>query len=273
MLLASAAPTPAAAALAVRCEVVELQTHKDGNNPHECEDSAQYHADDGWFALSDGAGEGIFSREWSRLLVDSFIRERPDLADPVLTSAWLERCRRAWFEQIDYTSLGWAHRARVDRHGSGATLLTLRFFRAADTGKIAFHVQAVGDSCLFWVRDGQCLAFFPLADSGVFEAHPDLFSTHGLDAPTILQAGACCAPTDCFLLATDAVARWFYRMIEAGQSVDWDCLRKMNAANWRRHIDALRKSHNRHDPHGPIPLDNDDCTLLVVSVTSEATVV
>src|SRR5438094_809878 len=129
MLLTSTATAPSEPVLGVRCEVIELQTHKAGNHAHECEDSACHDAHDGWIALSDGAGEGIFSREWSRILVDSFLRERPDLADPFEASAWLQRCRESWFEQIDPAALGWAHRARVDRNGSGATLLTLQLYR------------------------------------------------------------------------------------------------------------------------------------------------
>jgi hypothetical protein len=116
------------------------------------------------------------------------------------------------------------------------------------------------------VRDEQCRGVFPLARSDDFAAAPELFSTHGQHVPTVVRAGGYCSPEDCFFLATDAVSQGLFRMLELGRAIDWSRFSTMTAADWQVHIDALRKPHNPDDPQGPIRLENDDCTLLIVSV-------
>jgi hypothetical protein len=123
------------------------------------------------------------------------------------------------------------------------------------------------------MRGDRCLGSFPLAGSGDFAEAPPLFSTHGDSVPVVASAGGDCEPGDHFLLASDAVSCWLCRLLEAGQPIDVERFHCMAPHDWQQEIDARRNPHNRDDPHAPPGIENDDCTLLIVSVAADANLV
>ena len=148
---------------------------------------------------------------------------------------------------------------KIDEKGAAATLLTFHLERqaGADPASRIWSAWAVGDSCLFHVRDGQVLACFPLCHSRMFKVAPSLLKTLPGEPPVPLRAGGKCKLGDLFVLATDAVAQWLLARVEAGDPPDWESYLTMDEETWRRQIDSARQS--------PFMV-NDDCTLVAVSI-------
>ncbi len=210
-------------------------------------------------AVSDGASEGIFAKAWSHLLAESFVAAVPDLGDSAARTAWIEKLRTIWAEIINVQSLRWSQQNKVNQTGAAATLLTLQVQPGAGPeAPWRWRSWAVGDSCLFCVRDNRLRAAFPVVAAAHFAMGPPLLRTNGdasLPAPVCAEGE--CRPGDLFVLATDAVAQWMLQQVEEGGAPDWGALTKLDEEAWRRQIDAAREEQR---------IANDDCTLLVVRV-------
>jgi hypothetical protein len=232
---------------------------KKGNAESEWEDCYASAADRPVFAVSDGASEGIFARAWARLLAESFVREVPELSQAESREAWLGACRAVWNEQINYPSLRWTQQNKVNQTGAGATLVTLKLGPPARAGlPWQWQAWAIGDSCLFWVRDNALVAAFPVVASAHFALGPPLLRTRpDVPAPPPVCAAGECQDGDLFVLATDAVAQCLLRQFEDGALIDWGRLLDVEETAWREQIDAWRQEQR---------IVNDDCALLLVRV-------
>ena len=86
-----------------------------------------------------------------------------------------------------------------------------------------------------------------------------LFRTRRGDevAPLPAAAHGTCWPGDQFVFATDAVAAWLMRSVEAGCEPDWNEFHTIDDGAWRLEIERLRAEHR---------IANDDCTLLSLRI-------
>jgi hypothetical protein len=208
--------------------------------------------------LSDGAGSGIFSRLWANLLAAGVVEARPSLTDPDALACWLQECRERWLAGINFPALRYTQQLRVRNAGAGATLLVLQLAPSGDPPEegLAWTAWAVGDSCLFWVRDNRLLATFPAERAEDFTVSTPLLQTL-TDRPVItpLLAGGMGKLGDFFLLASDATAQLLLQRCESGAEPDWERFWQVAEVDWRDEIVALRQSGEIVD---------DDCTLLAV---------
>jgi hypothetical protein len=230
---------------------------KSGNSAEECEDVRAVDEGRRLAALSDGAGSGIFSRLWAELLTRSLLDERPALGDPAALARWLGTCRERWLAAINFPSLRYTQQLRVRNAGAGATLLTLQLTRhAAAADAVSWTAWAVGDTCLFWVRDNRLLATFPAARAADFGLRTPLLQTTA-DRPVItpLLARGMGKLGDLFLLSTDATAQLLLARCERGAEPDWERFWQVPEAEWRDEMAALRERGDIVD---------DDYTLLAV---------
>ena len=230
---------------------------KRGNSRNEWEDS--YHVDPvgGLVAVSDGAGEGIFCRQWAALLTERYARELPDLRNAAAYHSWLESCRSAWLEMIDYPKTRITQRLKIDNLGAAATFLGFRLEAIPTTpGAYVWRAEAAGDSCLLWVRDAQLVATFPLTRGPQFKQAPLLLRTKRIVQPLFAQASGTCRTGDLFLLATDAVSHWLIDEHIRGPA-DWSRFESIEQAVWEEEIERLRDRNL---------IVNDDCTLIAVRV-------
>jgi hypothetical protein len=245
------------------CEVRPLWFVKQGNADKEWEDAYAVDSSRGVAVVCDGAGEGIFSRTWARLLGERFVEQMPDLMDSAVLAVWLQEGYKAWRDIINFPTLRWSQQNKVLETGAATTFLSLRLRApwpgtAAEDGAAGWEAVAVGDSCLFWVRDNQLLTTFPLSHSSQFALGPALFRTRpGCATPVPLLARGNCRPGDIFVLATDAVAQNFFLRCEAGDSPDWQGFSTVSETSWREGITSLRQQGK---------IVNDDCTLLLLRV-------
>jgi hypothetical protein len=230
---------------------------KRGNSDEEIEDALAIAPEEGRAVISDGASEGIFVNRWARLLTQSFMESRPDVRDTAAYRDWLTERRKAWFAEIDYPKLRWSQQNKVDQTGGAATFLSFEIGKTPE-GELCWKAWAVGDSCLFWIRNNRLRATFPMAHSSHFATSPFLLGTRkDLADPAPIFAAARCHEGDRFILATDALSRYFLRMVERRKEPDWKLWEEAKESSWQKRIEFLRDRRK---------IVNDDCTMIVIRV-------
>ncbi|MGW4382969.1 hypothetical protein [Kitasatospora sp. NPDC004531] len=275
--------------------VTHLIAPKNGSTLAECEDAVCVLPDppfdelvDGPIAASvcDGATESVLAKDWARLLAaESAAQALDHPAMFTVDSAFEEFAAAAtsrwdpWLEEYsrDRASTGrplkWYERTKLVG-GAYATMLSVRIAPVpgpapgAPTerpGTTTWHWQAaaLGDSCLFHVRDDRLLRSFPIEQPEDFGTTPDLFGSRNHDtallrARTLFAEGSC-RPGDRLLLMTDALAAWFLAAPEPA-----DALGELlefggphDAAGFSNWLDGLRV---RRD------LRNDDVAVVRIDI-------
>lgn len=233
--------------------------HRIGSNPGEM----------ARVALSDGASESAFAPEWARSLSRHFVDSPPapghDGRFPGWLNTgwpeqWLAPAQEAWRRAVPWERIPWHGEAKT-RAGAWATLLGLTFARpTGDARRLAWHAVAVGDSCLFLVRQGELVLSFPLNDPGQFNYTPDLLcsnpANNGRARDRVQRRGGTCRAGDRFILASDALAAWLLERRAAGER-PWQTLLTMTAAQWPGWLQAQRAGRR---------MSNDDATLIIIPV-------
>ncbi len=248
-----------------------LKTPKAGNRPEECEDAYRIvypfrlgssGKDIARIALSDGASEAAFARSWAQILADDFVNRPPDLSDLASGSIeeWLAPGQRKWNRAIPWDRIPWHGEAKA-RAGALATLLGLTISRTAGSSRsLDWQAVAVGDSCLFLVRQDELITSFPLDDAGQFDNTPALLCSNPANSSrgrkAIRQTRGTCQTGDRFILASDALACWFLAQHAVAEK-PWKALLALDAAHWEAWVQAKRRDHR---------MRNDDATLIVVTV-------
>ena len=194
---------------------------KAGNRPAENEDAYNMSIPEprgasAWtarLAIADGATEAAFSKEWARMLVNNFVDGEPldmgSLSAETLTRR-LEPCREKWNREVLRRDIPWHGRAKV-KAGAMATFLGINLRATGGVGELHWQAVAVGDCCLFIVREGRLHTAFPVDDPGDFNNTPHLVSSNpsaGIGEDRIKQLEGWCRKGDLVILATDAVACW-----------------------------------------------------------------
>ncbi len=253
----------------------EFWLPKAGNDPDEYEDAFRvaYPRRDGEsgsdvarIAVSDGASESAFAREWANALVDEFVTRPPELCGLMEDSlnAWLRSAQAAWHSGVPWDRLPWHGEAKA-RAGAFATLLGLAVGADPDDpGRLSWQAVAVGDSCLFIVRDDQLWLSFPLEDADEFDNTPALVCSNPDNAGDMwegarLRSGECAAG-DLIILATDALACLLLALDAAGEK-PWETLLALDATEWDAWIEEQRREGM---------MRNDDTTLVIVEVVQDS---
>lgn len=216
------------------------------------------------FAISDGASDAIFSKIWAKMLVRSF--GRGNLLSSGLTSEFLNLQQR-WRNCYQWQSLPWYLEEKA-RHGSFATLLAFQIMEDEPCDGCVtpkWTAMAIGDSCIFQVRDECIVKSFPIESSSMFTNRPHLLSTNpqynSLIEKRICSTGGEIVAGDTFYLMTDAIACWFISEVENGRS-PWIELTEIfcsvdNQDCFSRWLSRLRSSSS---------IRNDDVTVVRVVV-------
>jgi hypothetical protein len=212
--------------------------------------------------VADGATESSFSREWANILVEGFATDaswtglfqharsrsqwRQDIQQQY--SRWLEAMRERWRERLEElkSSRGgqwpWFVEDRI-REGAVATFCGLVLLpqmpspakysqphkQAVWPANRGYFSLAVGDACMFHLRDDQLVFSFPVRKAADFSNTPPLLCSQSRPpawptAPPRCRIGHWKA-ADTFLLMTDALARWFLSEYESGNQ-PWQEIRR-----------------------------------------------
>jgi len=235
---------------------------REGNTPEEYEDALAGNPRTGRFAIADGASESSFAGMWAKLLVDGFVAS----GERRTTVGWLAPLQHRWAEAVDPLDLDWFAEEKRQL-GAFATLLGLSLKKPQGEREGRWKAVAVGDACIFQVRDDCLLTAFPITRSADFGNRPALLGSRALvkvqadaweNAQQNIgkwQAG------DRFFLMTDAFAEWFLRRDE-DQRKPWQSLeRRMTEPNAVDALTAYVKELWRDKE-----LKNDDVTLVVIDL-------
>ncbi len=222
---------------------------KQGMAPHEYEDALAHTGTGAWpvrCAVADGASETSFADRWAQLLAEAYVAGELDGPDglPVL--------QEAWWQAVQGRPLPWYAEEKLS-HGAYAALVGLTVHPDR-----TWQALALGDCCLFQVREERLVHAFPIDRADGFSSRPFLLSSRR--GWRVAQADLALArgewqPGDRIYLMSDALAAWFLITAEQGRR-PWDALDA--AENDLIHlIDRLRAGR---------ALRNDDLTLLRLEV-------
>jgi protein phosphatase 2C-like protein len=239
---------------------------KAGNSPTECEDAVYPRAtqqDDLEtlrVAVADGATEAFRSGPWADLLVRVYCHG-VDNVDDLLARAdrrWQRLTGRMTRErQQSGPPLQWYEESRL-AEGSYAALVGLEL-RSSSAGDGTWNGMALGDSCVFQVRDDDLRVAWPVEDPDAFGYTPELVPSRMPDPGKIAQhfllADGHWAPGDKFYLATDALSHWFLEQ-HTRDHKPWRELDE-RAEDFEAWVDSRRDDKS---------LRNDDVALLRVTL-------
>ena len=244
---------------------------KAGNSPEEYEDASRvvYPQRMGAAgrrtaraAVSDGASESAFAREWANVLADAFVSRPPDIGGLTRDSMWdwLASAQEEWRAGIPWDRIPWHGEAKA-RAGAFATLLGLTVAaRSGSSRRLSWQAVAVGDGCLFVVRDDSLWLSFPLEDADQFDNSPTLVCSNPDNAgdlwKDVRRSDGECVAGDSFILASDALACWFLER-NAGGEMPWKTLLALDASGWTSLVDEERRTGS---------MRNDDMTLVIIRV-------
>lgn len=205
-------------------------------------------------AVADGATETSFAGEWARLLVSAYGRGELGYRRWPRTLAGLQA---VWCREVAARPLPWYAEEKA-RLGAFAALVGLHLSERRP-GEYVWSALAVGDSCLFHIRDGCLRTAFPLNDAGQFTSRPLLVSsTGGGDRSQVHRVSGAARRGDTFYLATDALACAL--LVAAEDDNLWASVAgvvEADQSSFTAWLTDLRNSGR---------LRNDDVTLLAVDV-------
>jgi len=254
----------------MRFESRVFRLGKDVEHPERNQDAYRIDAGRGIAAIADGTTTGIFSRPWARILTEAAVADTPQPGDEKAFAGWLAAQRETWTSQIDVSNLAWFQRPKL-REGAFSTLLWIRLSPCDEDDRKPqpnwrLHCCAVGDSCLFHVRQGKVLQTFPLQTAEQLEADPVVIGSMNLNRDQFLEFASIdesCRPGDLLVLCTDAVAEWWLRAHESGNPPAWEDFWDMSHERWKEEIIALRHAGQ---------MRYDDATMVLLRVTDGTTV-
>lgn len=231
---------------------------KRGNTAGEYEDALAANPRAGRFAIADGASESSFAGEWAKLIVDAFVKDSPSP-----TSPWLQWARRRWQRLFENRPMAWHTEAKFEQ-GAFATWLGVSVAQPNDSSTGAWEAYAIGDCCLFQIRNNRLLRAFPVRRSSDFGRDPELLGSRPGENPSAKpkrqRLKADWQSGDALFLMSDALAQWFLRNWE-GREHPWQLLEEVkDASAFAELIDKLRDEK---------ALRNDDVTFLVIHWPSE----
>jgi hypothetical protein len=211
---------------------------KNGHTLEEYEDAFAGDPKSGRFAVADGASESAFAASWARILVNAYVGK------PGAWSAWLPEARKQWRTRLNRADFSWYAQTKFDE-GAYAALLGVHFDGPN------WQAEAVGDSCVFQVRDNGLRRAFPLRRSADFSNQPNLLGSRfqrGSGTRTRrLHLESEWQPGDMLFLMTDALAHWFLHNVERRQQ-PWRQLAAIGTAgDFVEFIEGLRKEGMRND--------------------------
>jgi len=240
---------------------------KDTGCESEYQDACAIDAGRGIAAIADGVADSVFPRRWAALLSLAAVQNPPFVNDAELLTEWLKPLRRIWKEEVNLLksndSLSWNQEAKLlEKRTASSTLLWVEFSneddQASDTA-IRYCSYAVGDCCLFHVRDNQLLKSFPITDSKELDLDPSSIesSRRSDSAWQFKECEGFCEPGDWIVLATDAVAGWILSENECKARMNWELLWSMTRQDFEKRIAVLREN-------GQIRFD--DSTLVLLQI-------
>jgi hypothetical protein len=215
------------------------------------------------FAIADGATEGMLSGKWAELVVKAFCRHGTDDFAAIMSRArtsW-QGWRAAYLQRrAKRNPIKWYEEPGLEK-GAFSTLLGISFL--CPSYEVSRWVgMAVGDSCVFQIRDSKLAKSFPITDPESFSNSPFLINsnTPTNSDPALFYGDY--REGDEFYLATDALSCWFLKNASTG-AMPWVELAKYKEPESHAAFDAWINGLRNEKL-----IKNDDVTLAMITVDS-----
>jgi hypothetical protein len=205
-------------------------------------------------AVSDGATETSFSGLWAKILCKAYNDKNFDI----------EKLQAEWLKAVSGQNLPWYAEQKLE---SGAYAAIVGLCLRKEKNGLSWSARALGDSCLFHLRDGKILKVLPIEKWEAFDYTPALISTkQSANLGLLLQQDhevGTCNDGDLFYLMTDAISKWFLRR----NAEDEDAVNVLesiqNADDFCRLVNDERQVRDNEGRH---KMPNDDVTWTRVAV-------
>jgi serine/threonine protein phosphatase PrpC len=238
---------------------------KDVRREGEYEDAFQADPVRGIAAIADGVSSSIFSGSWARLLVEGVVANAPNIYDGNSLWPWLAELRNQWAAPIDVESLAWHQKSKV-REGGASTLLAAAVTHIAMNdseaeGVYRLFAYAVGDCCLYHVRENEVLRAFPIEESRLFQTSPKTIGSVDTNRDHLIEFDTLeddCDAGDLLVLCSDAVAAWALEELEAGRNPQWENCWGLSQEQFRGFVAQLREQNR---------IRFDDTTVLMLKLS------
>jgi hypothetical protein len=227
------------------------------------------------FAIADGASTAYLSGMWAAILVDVFGSYDGEITNTnffdliqtlILDENWNPRLLEYIKKREDMGKpLSWYDEMAL-QNGAASTLLEISFPVEENKVRDNYSALAVGDSCIFQIRDDELITKFPLDSSADFDNSPSLISSDPkrnenlydkiayLENQSFIQG-------DGFYLMTDALASWFLQEYEKGNK-PWTIISEntIDRSSFLGWIEQLREEKK---------MRNDDVTLMILKIQGD----
>lgn len=215
-------------------------------------------------SVCDGATDSIFSKLWAQLLANSYGAGKLS-AEIDANSIVAEQ--GAWHEFLAAQQLPWYAEEKAEL-GAFAAMVGLTLVNESNQ----WSALALGDCCIFHVRNGECISSFPITESAAFSNFPllicsvaernaNVFESKQLIANATWQSG------DQFYLMSDTVACWFLSQLESGNGRE-----VIAALNTVTSLDAfvslVNHARTTKGEDGTVAMRDDDVTVTVITVAN-----
>ena len=227
---------------------------KEGNTLLEYEDAlypkitGSYEKEHVIVAISDGASESMLSGTWAEFLVRLCCKKSSYFEN---FEVFVDRSCRGWklwmkahikMRERNLKPIQWYEEPGLIS-GAFASLLCLKLYDKNDT-ETNWEVIALGDSCLFQVRDNELITSFPIARSSQFDNRPYLLSSNPTHNTYVSKNAKRLTgqwrKNDSFFLMTDALAAWFLKQVEDGET-PWISILDPDASRYIQTLEELVK--------------------------------
>ncbi|MFN8549838.1 MAG: hypothetical protein U0103_00015 [Candidatus Obscuribacterales bacterium] len=216
-------------------------------------------------SVSDGATDSIFSKLWAQLLAFGYGAgkwETNIAADTVIEE------QNAWSDFVAKQQLPWYAEEKAEL-GAFAAFVGLTLY---DRSK-RWSAMAIGDCCVFQIRNGVCISSFPIASSSAFSNFPLLLCSvperngNVFDSKKVALDGSW-QSGDLFLLMSDTVACWFLTQMEAGLThatvESLDSIHSLDAF-----VSLVSHARSTKGSDGNFLMRDDDVTVTLVRVVDD----
>lgn len=233
--------------------------HKEGNTPDEYEDAFAANLKTGRFAIADGATESSFAGLWAELLVEGFVASRKGESK----QGWVGPLQDSWAKAVDSLNLEWFNEEKR-AGGAYAAFLGLSLKKPVADQEGRWQAVAVGDCCMFQVRDQRLMCAYPVTRSAQFSNRPTLLGSRAVSNRDDALGDAKkrvgrWRSGDTLFLMSDAMAQWFLRCREARRR-PWEILlNKFSDQQGDNALTAFVKELRQGKE-----LANDDVTIAVI---------
>ncbi|MCL5053730.1 MULTISPECIES: hypothetical protein [Ferrimicrobium] len=222
--------------------------------------------------VADGASESLLAGRWAKRLSSAIgtasrttgTRRGFIAAYQVAVTQWAVdvACYVAEREARD-APIQWFEEPGLEK-GAHAAIIVVDFLDGKGNTPPRWRAVAVGDCCLFQVRDDKLHTSFPLQDENAFSYQPPLLSSRGAEYSIVSRHATLTSGTwqhdDSFYVVTDALAAWFLRSAHAGTR-PWVPLRDLDTSDFEMNFESWVASQRDNGT-----LRDDDTTLVRVDL-------